>query len=294
MHEEARVLLGLAAAQGSLTWDVFAAGWWRMVRRLVLGDPAREDHELTAMLRRLRGDANWAFLAPERRALRDRFLRRLELHLSRAEPGSLAALVAAAPRSGRTAPVEQVPQWLFAFDAAGMATFRALALLAAHPAEAERAREEVDPRRLGAPQELAFLRATLLESVRLWPTTPVILRDTTTETAWPAGTLAAGAALAIFAPYFHRDGRRLAAADAFAPRLWLDGSEPPEDWSLVPFSAGPAACPGRNLVLLSASSVLATVLASARLRLAGPRRMGPQAPLPATLSPFGLRFEVTA
>jgi len=43
--------------------------------------------------------------------------------------GKLASIVASTPASAQTYPVEQVPQWLFAFDAAGMAAFRALALL---------------------------------------------------------------------------------------------------------------------------------------------------------------------
>jgi gluconate kinase len=37
-----------------------------------------------------------------------------------------------AGRPQRTAAAQQVPQWLFAFDPAGIATFRAVALLAAH------------------------------------------------------------------------------------------------------------------------------------------------------------------
>jgi hypothetical protein len=250
---------------GTLTWSVFATGWWRLVRRIVLGDAARGDDELTDMLTRLRRDANWAFLAPRRTGLRERFLARLRDHLARAEPGSLASHVAAAPATPQTDALQQVPQWLFAFDAAGMASFRALALLAGRP--------ERDP---------AFLRASVLESLRLWPTTPAILRDTTEETRWAGGTLPAGAALVIFAPFFHRD---FEGADAFLPELWLDGSVQP---FLVPFSAGPAMCPGRSLVLFVTSTLLASLLDGRALR--GSSLQG--APLPATLSPFRLRFSV--
>jgi hypothetical protein len=35
------VLLDGAARRGLLTWDEFAVAWWRMVRRVVLGDGAR-------------------------------------------------------------------------------------------------------------------------------------------------------------------------------------------------------------------------------------------------------------
>lgn len=133
VREEAVSIADAARRSGSLTWDEFATGWWRMVRRVVLGDAASEEHHLTDLLRALRKDANWAYLKPKRTGLRERFLHRLEGHLSRAEPGSLAALVASEPAIPGTDPGQQVPQWMFAFDAAGMATFRALALLDAHP-----------------------------------------------------------------------------------------------------------------------------------------------------------------
>ncbi|MBT2248034.1 cytochrome P450 [Arthrobacter sp. BHU FT2] len=114
-------------------------------------------------------------------------------------------------------------------------------------------------------RQLSFLRATVLESLRLWPTTPMILRQTTREVEWDAGTMPANCGVLIFTPYFHRDGRRLPGADRFDPALWLDphGQEPgrgepggQEDWAVVPFSAGPVRCPGRHLVLLLTSALL--------------------------------------
>jgi hypothetical protein len=87
-----------------------------MVRRIVLGDAAREDHQLTDLLRALRKDASWAYLKPKGTGLGERFLHRPEGHLSRAAPGSLAALVASEPATAGTDPGQQMPQWLFTFD----------------------------------------------------------------------------------------------------------------------------------------------------------------------------------
>jgi cytochrome P450 len=279
-------------SEDGLGWDAFAVAWWRLVRRVVLGDAARDDDTITDLLARLRADANWSYLKPPRTGLREEFLRRLQQHLARAEPGSLAALVGSVPATPDTHPAEQVPQWLFAFDAAGMAAFRTLALLAAHPAQRERVREELAGRDPSAPQDLPYLRACVLEAVRLWPTTPAILRDSTTATDWEQGTLPAGTGVVIFAPFFHRDPARVRHADAFAPGLWLDGGPPPAD-ALVPFSAGPGECPGRNLVLLVTSTVLATLLATGRepRQIAG-RALHPAQPLPSTLSPFRLSFRI--
>lgn len=188
VDEEARELLSRAGDE--LDWDAFIVSWFRMVRRVVLGESARDDHDLTRMLEKLRGAANWAFLHPGRRKLRERFLDRLRRHLARAEDGSLAARIAATPQTAETAPANQVAHWLFAFDPGGMASFRALALLAAHPDQARRAREELGGNRPAERSNLPLVRAAILESLRLWPTTPVILRETTEETQWEGGTMA--------------------------------------------------------------------------------------------------------
>ena len=83
----------------------------------------------------------------------------------------------------------------------------------------------------------------------------------------------------IFVPYFDRDPERLPFADQFAPEVWLDGQA--EAYGLLPFSAGPAACPGRNLVLLTASAMLARLLAAEPHVEGFPLRPGES--LPATL-----------
>lgn len=291
VREETGAFLDAAERSGQLVWDDFAIGWWRMVRRVVLGDAARDDHEVTDLLASLRSDANWAFARPKRRGLRQRFERRVRAYIERAEPGSLASLVASTPGTPRTVPHQQVPQWLFAFDAAGMATFRALALIDAHPEQAHQVRDELAGRDLSTPQDLPYLRACVLESLRLWPTTPAVLRDTTTETTWDSGTMPAGTGVIIFAPFFHRDDQRLPYADRFSPELWLN-ERTSEDWPLIPFSAGPAECAGRNLVLLLTSSMLATMLDGHEFRLQPRNRLDARRRMPGMLTPFSLRFEV--
>lgn len=283
VREEIEVLLGHVDFAGELTWDAFAVAWWRIVRRIVLGDGARDDEQVTEDLQRLRKDANWSYLKPRRTARMRRFLGRVEHYVDRAEPGSLAQLVATTPAHPETRPHEQVPQWLFASDAGAWSSFRALALLTTVPGATARAREE-----LGGAPDLPFLRACVLESLRLWPTTPLILRDTTEDTTWATGTLPAGSSVVVFAPFFHRDDRRVPEAHRFAPELWLH-ERTEDDWPLVPFSAGPAMCPGRNVVLLIASTVLGNVVAERDYTAHGVP-LDAQRPVPGSLSPFALRF----
>jgi cytochrome P450 len=144
--------------------------------------------------------------------------------------------------------VEQLPQWLFAFDAAAWASYRAMALVATHPAQAARAIAEMGSRDLDSPQDLPLLRPAMLESLRLWPTTPAVLRESTTPTTWQEGELPARTSILLYAPFFHRDDETSPAAHRFDPDLWIDNDHDGH-LPLIPFSGGPGECPGRNFVL---------------------------------------------
>lgn len=288
--EEAQGMLDAAAAAGHLSWDDFASGWWRIVRRIVLGDTARDDHTVTDLLARLRSHGNWSYLHPQRSVLRARFMRRLRTYLDRAEPGSLARLTTETPAAEGLDPAGQVPHWLFAFDAGGMVTFRTLALLATHHEHEQHVRAELaDP---AEPQDLPYLRACVLESVRLWPTTPAILRDSTTATTWDGESIPAGATFVIFAPFFHRDDHTLPYAHRFTPEIWLDGRAR-NNPALVPFSAGAGECPGQNLTLFVTSSLLATLLGRHQYGLTSALHPAPGRPLPYTLNNFALDFTLS-
>jgi hypothetical protein len=83
----------------------------------------------------------------------------------------------------------------------------------------------------------------------------MILRQTTGATEWEGGQMPRGTGVLILAPLFCRGDERLPFADRFTPELWLSAGEAKRR-GVVPFSIGPAACPGRNLVLLFASHFL--------------------------------------
>jgi cytochrome P450 len=289
IHDEAENMLHAAAAKGILDWDLFNAIWQRAVRRIVFGESAREDTLLTEMLTRLRKDANWSALKPLRKSVRQDFLRRVDERIGTAAPGSLASVMRGRQEQDTTAPRDQVPQWLFALETSGMAAFRALALLNTHGNAALLAREEIANDTTGG-RHLPFLRAAVLESVRLWPTTPMILRQATRDVTWDTGTMPARCGVMIFVPYFHRDSRRLPGADRFDPALWLRDTDQ-EDWGVIPFSAGPVSCPGRQLTLLLTSALLSRLLKDTSFTLQDGPRLTPERPLPAELDHFSLRFK---
>ncbi|WP_461187860.1 cytochrome P450 [Arthrobacter sp. Z4-13] len=296
IREEADQLLqrpeeGSLPGSFELGWDDFIQSWDRVVRRMVFGDNAREDHELTNMLAKLRANANWSFLKRQDTGLRTKFLSRIEDRMKNAERGSLAYAIANVHPGQHAAPVDQIPQWLFALETTGIATFKTLALLATHPEHAATARDEVQ-RDETQRQHLPFLRACVLESLRLWPTTPVILRQSTREVQWPDGDMATGCGVMIYVPYFHRDEAHVPQAHSFTPGRWLDRNGE-EGWPLVPFSAGPVFCPGRQLALMLSSAMLASLMEKSSFTLSSQHALDPQTRLPGALNNYSLRFTVT-
>jgi hypothetical protein len=132
----------------------------------------------------------------------------------------------------------------------------------------------------------------VLQSLRLWPTTPAILRDTTEATNWETGALPEGSAVIIFAPLFHRDDRTLPYVDHFTPEIWLQDRSA-EDWPLIPFSDGAGDMPGTHPRSAHYQHAARSPAAPARFGLEPDHALDPQLPLPATLSPYRLNFTLT-
>jgi cytochrome P450 len=258
VHRNADAMLTAIAEEfgtlsGTLGWDDFRDRWSRLVRRIVLGDAARDDTEVTRLLDGLRADANWAEFHRRDTRSRRRFQQVLDQYVAEAEPGSL---VSDLPQVEDLDPAGQVPHWLFAFDAAGIALWRLFAVLATRPEETARIADEAAHR---SPL-LAYAGGAVQESLRLWPTTLVILREGRRTTDWRGRTAPPGTEFAVVSSIFHRDDEALDFANDFVPDIWLDGRSDTH-WPLIPFSAGPAICPGRNVVLLTTSAVASQIVA---------------------------------
>ena len=194
----------MLADAGVLDYERSLAAFRRIARRCALGDAAADDTELSEEHSRLRADADWLGLKVWARR-RDARLRasmdeRIQRYVAAAEPGTLVSLFASAPTEAETRPNGQVPFWLMALDAVRTAVFNALALLTTDPAAHERALAEVrtadtahGPGTVAALADLAFVRACLLDSVRLWPAAAMLVRVTAAETEWYGETLPIGA-----------------------------------------------------------------------------------------------------
>ncbi|KAL8477517.1 hypothetical protein ACS0TY_029709 [Phlomoides rotata] len=113
--------------------------------------------------------------------------------------------------------------------------------------------------------KLVYLQSALTESLRLFPTAPVIIRNATQEDVLPSGHRVGKSAKVILCSYAM--GRR--------PEIWGEdcGEFKPERWagekggvkhvgsnSFLAFGSGPWACPGRELAFARMKGVVATIL----------------------------------
>ncbi|TCC64069.1 cytochrome P450 [Kribbella pittospori] len=275
----------LDSLHATLAWDDFRAVWSRIVRRIVLGDGARNDTALTARLDRLPADANWAGFRPRHDAVRRELAQELDTYVDKREPGSLVEMLP--PASPDFDPAGQVPHWLFAFDAAGIALWRVFAVLATRGDVLDRIASEAEHPELSP--LLSYAGAAVQESLRLWPTTLVVLRESRSDTEWRGRTVPAGTEFAIVSSVFHRDTDALEFANRFEPEVWLDGRTDGE-WPVIPFSDGPATCPARNVVLLTTSAAVSHVTDHYALDVDPATRNALAGPMPATLDHTRIRI----
>jgi cytochrome P450 len=272
------------APAGELKWPAFRECWSRIVRHVVLGNMAAGDRELTAMLDALRKRANWAFLRRRDEHASAAFHVRLTAHLAAADANSLASQLPPPPAATDIAVADQVTQWLFAFDAVGIVIFRTLAVLLADGEFSSASRAVA---RSGPDADLGFLRHCALECLRLWPTTPAILREATRQVRLRNTAIPLGSSVIIYSPFLHRDKESVSAPDSFLPGRWAD---PDRHATFVPFSAGPAECPAHHLVPMLVALTLKELIG--RVSSVSTGRPLLVRKLPGTLDHTRLRFLV--
>jgi cytochrome P450 len=259
-------------AKAELDWDPWQRCGWRITRRVVLGDSARDDEQLTDLLGQMMDEANKLPKDGGSEHL-EPFLEGIRGYLESAEDGSLAGLVGEAPSDERTKVERQLTHWLFAMgDTLFINAFRALAMVATYPDRGD-------------------LEACLQETMRLWPTTPLLSRETLEETEWDGSTVPPGTQVLISNTFNHRDRQRHEGANRFEPEAWTE-SDRASDWSLNHFSHGPQGCPGASLALLVGTAAMGSLLERRQVRLLAPQ-IDPKKPLPEMLDFFAIRFALT-
>lgn len=290
VDEEVTVLLD--EVDGPVGYEPFHQMFRRIVRRVVLGDAARDDERVSDLLAKLMAEANG--MPGARSASYAPFTDRIRAYVEAAEPGSLVSLFGAAPHDADTCVDGQVTHWLFAMqDTLAANTLRTLAVLVQHPDQLARVERDLAAADLYSGvglAELAYVQACLHEAMRLYPTTPLLSRETVSELSWNGAPVPAGTQVLFSNVFLHRDRDRLAYADQFMPHAWVEG-EAAADWGFNHFSHGPQGCPGTNLSLLVGSAVLGQLLARRQVTALEPR-LDAAKPLPHMLDYFRVRLEL--
>lgn len=113
--------------------------------------------------------------------------------------------------------------------------------------------------------KLVYLHSALIESLRLFPTAPVILRDPTQEDVLPSGHKVGKTTKVILCSYAMGRTPEIWGEDCgeFKPERWISGKGEVKHVAsnnFLAFGSGPWACPGRELAFTRMKAVAATIL----------------------------------
>jgi cytochrome P450 len=263
----------------------------KITLRVIFGDSARSDERLTELLEKLMSESN-RLVGLKPTGDYYEFYGALERHLADPSPDSLLARFADAPQTDTTRVVHQIPHWIFAMrDTLGANAYRALAAIVANPSVQSRVRDELAQVDLSDPQQvdgLRYLEGCLHEAMRLWPTTPLLARETTREAVLAGEQVDEGAQVLMLNVFNHRDAEHVEEADQLDPERWQGDRK---DYRFNHLSNGTQDCPGGPLVLLLGKAAIGQMLVRHRLELSEPR-LDPGKPLPHMLNFFEARFSV--
>jgi cytochrome P450 len=150
-------------------------------------------------------------------------------------------------------------------------------LLATHPDAKARFHEEVDrvlQGRTPSAEDLEYLpytHAVFKESLRLYPTAPLVQRKATTPTTVRGVSLPQGAHVLINLYNLHRHPDFWPDPEQFLPERWLGGDRPCSRYAYLPFGAGPRACVGLHFASVEGLLLLALIGRRYDLQLAQER-----------------------
>lgn len=252
----------LLALDRPVTWEDVNSAFQRITRRVVFGDAAADDVKISERLAALMDAGNKMPGKPAKGYVQFHAL--LAEYVETPDPKALTGLIAAAPADRETDVPGQLIHWLFAMgDTLPANLFRTLAVLAGHPLQLAEVRAELKGKRLETVKTVTgatYLAGCIQDTMRLWPTTGLFGRVTTTDVRFPNGELVpAGTQVLIHNVFNHRNRNRIAYADRFAPEVWTSG-EAAADWSFNFFSHGPQGCPGAGLSVFLGQAFLGRLL----------------------------------
>jgi cytochrome P450 len=278
------------SATPRLTWSDIDDLFQKIMLQIIFGTTARDDTALWDLLKKMLRESNQVFALKTSSSYND-FYRRIRQYLQSPQEHSLVWLCTQVPSKETTRVENQIPHWMFAMnETLAINTARALALITAHPEAEARVRVEMAEAGHAAARgvrDLSYLEGCLQEAMRLWPTTPMLVRETVEPDTLGGQSIPAGTQVLILSSFNHRDRQTYPFADTFSPEIWLDGNT---NYHFNHFSNGTQVCAAKDLALFIGKAVLATLLHDHRYVLTRPA-LDPTQPLPHTYNYFDLAWE---
>jgi cytochrome P450 len=154
-------------------------------------------------------------------------------------------------------------------------------LLAQHPAVETTLIGAVDTALEGQPPSteslarLQYVDWVVKETLRLYPTSWVIARESIEECSIGPFRVDPGTVMVMSQWVIHRDARFFDDADTFRPERWLDSAQPLPRFAYFPFGGGPRVCIGNAFAGMELVLVLATIAQQFRLTLAPDQSVEP-------------------
>lgn len=170
----------------------------------------------------------------------------------------------------------QVDTFMFeGHDTTAVAITWTLFLLGNNPEQQEKVHEELEevfgdsdtPANLKELSQLKYLDRVLKETLRLFPSVPVISRDLMEDVKMGNYTLPKGCEVVMPIQLTHRDPNVWPDPTKFDPDRFLpENSKHRNPYAYVPFSAGPRNCIGQRFALLEEKIVLTAILRKWRVK----------------------------
>jgi cytochrome P450/NADPH-cytochrome P450 reductase len=205
------------------------------------------------------------------------------------------------PRTGARIDDQNIRYQVLTFLVAGHETTAGLLSftlhqLACNPPLLARVRDEVDavlgdrePTRVEL-LKLSLVMRTLSESLRLWPTVPVLTVAPSADEVVGGFSMPAGRPLNVLLAAVHRDPAVWTEPDHFDPDRFLpEQSRARPSWAYKPFGNGKRSCTGRMFALLEATMAVALIVREFDFTANGPLLIAPTT----SPKPHGLRLSLT-
>ncbi|KAF1775957.1 Cytochrome P450, conserved site [Phytophthora cactorum] len=125
--------------------------------------------------------------------------------------------------------------------------------------------------------ELIYVEAALRETLRLYPSVPIVSKEAVHDTVLSDGTCIAAGTLAGLPMYALGRMPHVWGPDAaeFKPERWIDSGKliSVSAYQFVAFNAGPRLCLGKNLAMLEMKLIVASLLSKYHVELESPENV---------------------